>query len=335
MKFIFALLSLIVVARAAKMELEYQTQWEAYKTEHKKAYETPMEELARYHIWKNHFEIVNQHNMFADKGVYTYWLSMNKYADLHNQEFVAIYNGYNATMKMNTNSKPIGVFNYNPNLQVPDKIDWRDQGYVTPIKDQGQCGSCWAFSAVGSLEGQHFKAAGKLVSLSEQNLVDCSRNYGNQGCNGGLMDQAFSYIKDNKGIDTETSYPYHAIDQTCQFKPDSVGATDTGFVDVQSKSEDSLKQAVGTVGPVSVAIDASHTSFQLYSHGIYHEPFCSSTRLDHGVLAVGYDSDGAGKDYWIVKNSWGTGWGDKGYIKMARNQRNNCGIATAASYPTV
>lgn len=303
--------------------------------EHKKAYETSMEELARYHIWTANKEYVARHNSEADKGMHTYWLAVNKFADMTNQEFVAMYNGYNYTMKMNSQVKPSAVFTYDPTISVPDKIDWRDQGYVTPVKDQGQCGSCWAFSSTGSLEGQHFKATGKLVSLSEQNLVDCSRNYGNQGCNGGLMDQAFSYIKDNNGIDTESSYPYHAIDQTCQFKPDNVGATDSGFVDVQSKSEDALKQAVGSVGPVSVAIDASHTSFQLYSHGIYHERLCSQTRLDHGVLAVGYDSEGTGKDFWIVKNSWGTGWGDKGYIKMIRNERNNCGIATASSYPTV
>ena len=149
------------------------------------------------------------------------------------------------------------------------------------------------------------------------------------------MDQAFTYIKVNKGIDTEVktnlsnlgnqnrinfygyvcfkdSYPYTAQDGSCAFNAANVGATDTGFTDIKTKDEDALKQAVGTVGPVSVAIDASHASFQLYSHGVYHETFCSQTRLDHGVLAVGYDSEGSGKDFWIVKNSWGTGWGDKG-----------------------
>lgn len=335
MRFLIALVMVAALAQAAKIELEFQKEWEAYKTEHKKAYETSGEDMARYYIWKSNLDVVTRHNSEADKGIHTYWLAMNKFADMTVDEFAAIYNGYNYSMKLSTQSKPASIFYYDPSIQVPAKIDWRDQGYVTEIKDQGQCGSCWAFSSTGSLEGQHFKASGKLVSLSEQNLVDCSRKYGNMGCNGGLMDQAFSYIKDNKGLDTEASYPYHAIDQSCKFKPEDVGATDSGFVDVQTKSEDALQQAVGTVGPVSVAIDASHTSFQLYSHGIYHERMCSETRLDHGVLAVGYDSEGSGKDFWIVKNSWGTGWGDKGYIKMARNQKNNCGIATAASYPTV
>ena len=202
------------------------------------------------------------------------------------------------------------------------------------FNNKGQCGSCWAFSAVASLEGQHFKASGKLVSLSEQNLVDCSRKQGNQGCNGGLMDQAFTYIKVNKGIDTEVSYPYHAQDEKCRFKAANVGATETGFTDIDSGDENALATAIATVGPISVAIDASQDSFQFYTSGVYSDDSCSSTQLDHGVTAVGYGTQN-GKDYYIVKNSWAETWGDKGYILMARNDNNMCGIATAASYPTV
>jgi cathepsin L len=306
--------------------------WKLWKSANNKKY-SDAEEHVRRAIWESNLQKVQDHNLQADLGVHSYWLGMNKYADMTISEFVKVMNGYNVTMRgERKQNRP--EFTYNPKLQVPDTVDWRTQGYVTPVKDQGQCGSCWAFSSTGSLEGQHFAKTKSLVSLSEQNLVDCSQKQGNMGCNGGLMDQAFQYIKDNNGIDTEDSYPYEAVDNTCRFKAANVGATDTGFTDIKSKDEDALKQAVATVGPISVAIDASHASFQLYKSGIYNEIFCSQTRLDHGVLAVGYGTD-SNKDYWLVKNSWGEGWGDSGYIKMTRNKRNQCGIATASSYSLV
>ncbi|GFO41743.1 cathepsin [Plakobranchus ocellatus] len=217
---------------------------------------------------------------------------------------------------------------------APDEVDWTTKGYVTPIKNQGQCGSCWAFSATGSLEGQTFRKYGRLTSLSEQNLVDCSSKQGNHGCEGGLMDNAFTYIKENGGIDTESSYPYVGRDGKCRFSASDIGANCTGYVDVKSKDESALQTAVANVGPISVAIDANHITFQLYEGGVYHNFLCSQTNLDHGVLAVGYGTH-EGKDYWLVKNSWGTTWGLKGYIMMSRNRSNNCGIATQASYPTV
>jgi len=330
MKLTLVVLALTISSALAVDELD----WQNFKKIHSKSYKNIAEETHRFNIWKSNEDLIKSHNADAEKGIKSFWLKMNKFGDLTPKEFASIYNGFNATLKASV-SKPTNVFEYKPSLQVPDKIDWRTQGYVTDIKDQGQCGSCWAFSSTGSLEGQHFAKSGKLVSLSEQNLVDCSTSQGNQGCNGGLMDQAFTYIKVNNGIDTEDSYPYTAEDGSCAFNAANVGATDSGFTDIKTKDEDALKQAVGTVGPVSVAIDASHASFQLYSHGIYHETFCSQTRLDHGVLAVGYDSEGSGKDFWIVKNSWGPGWGNKGFIQMSRNRDNNCGIATSASYPVV
>ena len=178
------------------------------------------------------------------------------------------------------------------------------------------------------MEGQHFRKTGKLVSLSEQNLLDCSDSYGNIGCKGGYSDQAFQYIKYH-GIDTEASYPYQGIEGAfCRFNNSTVGATDKGFVDLPKGDEDALAKAVASVGPISVAIDSSHDSFMHYSHGIYKEPFCHEN-VDHAVLVVGYTPD-----YWIIKNSWGTKWGEKGYMKMKRGD-NECSIASFASYPLV
>ncbi|GIX82504.1 cathepsin L [Caerostris extrusa] len=201
-------------------------------------------------------------------------------------------------------------------------------------QDQQSCGSCWAFSTTGSLEGQYKKKTGKLVSLSEQNLIDCVTV--NNGCHGGTMDDAFEFIKNENGVDTEESYPYEAVQDSCSFKPQNVGATCTGHVDVPTGDEEALKQAVATVGPVSVAIDAHHESFHDYKTGIFDEPSCGNelSDLTHAVLVVGYGSE-EGADYWLVKNSWGESFGHRGYIKMSRNKNNQCGIATMASYPLV
>lgn len=308
---------------------EYKEQWQAWKTFHNKQYETDTEEGARYAIWRDNLRKIQQHN---SEG-HSYTLAMNQFGDLTVDEYRFFFLGLRSHFSNETEQQgssflpPSGV-------TLPDTVDWRTKGYVTPVKNQGQCGSCWAFSATGSLEGQHFKKTGQLVSLSEQNLVDCSTKYGNHGCEGGLMDYAFKYIKENGGIDTEASYPYKARDGSCHFKSADVGATDTGYMDIQRGSESALQSAVATVGPISVAIDAGHESFQFYHKGIYNEPACSSTLLDHGVLAVGYGTY-EGQDYWLVKNSWGTSWGMQGYIMMSRNKNNQCGIATSASYPLV
>lgn len=284
---------------------------------------------------------IAKHNQQYELGLVSYKLDLNKYADLLHQEFVAKLNGFNKTQsKLNSQLKSNyvdeGVTFISPaNIELPNSVDWRTKGAVTDVKDQGHCGSCWAFSSTGALEGQHFRKTGVLVSLSEQNLVDCSTSYGNDGCNGGLMDNAFKYIKDNGGIDTEKTYAYEAIDDTCRYDPKNSGATDKGFVDIPQGNEKKLKEAIATMGPVAVAIDASHQSFQFYSEGVYNEPQCDSEQLDHGVLAVGYGTDENGNDFWIVKNSWGSTWGEKGYVKMTRNKDNQCGIATSASYPLV
>ncbi|KAJ6215615.1 hypothetical protein RDWZM_010115 [Blomia tropicalis] len=309
-----------------------EEEWNVFKQVYNKSYEKD-ENQFRFKVFMENKHMIARHNQKANAGHKSYKLEINHYGDMLHHEFVRMMNGYKHQLK--STSENGSLFMTPEHVHVPESIDWRKHGRVSPVKNQGQCGSCWSFSSTGALEGQHARKTGRLVSLSEQNLIDCSTKYGNHGCNGGLMDFAFQYIKSNHGIDTEASYPYEAKEGKCRYSKRNSGATDTGFVDVPQGDEKRLKEAVATVGPVSIAIDASQPTFQFYNEGIYDEPECSSTELDHGVLVVGYGTDEDGKDYWLVKNSWGTKWGEKGYVRMARNKHNQCGVATAASYPLV
>jgi cathepsin L len=274
--------------------------------------------------WLYNKEKVINHNYYNDD----YKLELNSFADI-NEEW-GKRKSYNPILKKIQHVEPKEC---NPHLDLPDIVDWRNKSLVTGIKNQQQCGSCWAFSAVGSMEGQYAKASGKLVSLSESQIVDCDIDGGDQGCDGGQMDGAFQYVINQGGIESEKAYPYQPEDDTCKFNKSEVSAKFKGFKDVTG-GEEGLKAAVANIGPISVAIDASQFTFQLYSSGVYYDKDCSTTELDHGVLVVGYGSEN-GKDYWLVKNSWGESWGEKGYIKMARNRNNSCGIATSPSYPTL
>ncbi|KAJ9594524.1 hypothetical protein L9F63_014037, partial [Diploptera punctata] len=223
------------------------------------------------------------------------------------------------------------------NVNIPDEIDWRNLGAVSNVKDQRHCGSCYAFSAVASLEGQQFRKSGRLTALSEQNIVDCSHEY-TFGCSGGTAKDTFRYIRENGGIDTEESYPYIAYKQGCRYNNKTVGAHVTGHVELPTGDEQKLKEAVAVIGPVSVAIDANQSGFRGYSEGIYCEEGCGNSLyyLSHEVVVVGYGTDVKTKqDYWLVKNSFGTRWGENGYIRMCRNKNNKCGIATDAIYPLV
>lgn len=316
---------------AGKQELDglQDPSWKAWKSFHKKEYENNVEERVRNFIWQDNLKRIVSHN-----EAHKYKLAMNHLGDLTSQEVKELLNGYKTRKSIAGSKEKASTFLAPSNLKVPDSVDWRKEGYVTAVKNQGHCGSCWAFSTTGALEGQHFRKTGKLVSLSEQNLVDCSSAFGNNGCLGGLMDNAFRYIKSNDGVDTENSYPYQAKVSTCHFNVTDVGATDTGYMDITSGDESALQAASASVDPISVAIDASQSSFQFYHSGVYDDPACSSTQLDHGVLVVGYGNEN-GQDYWLIKNSWGPLWGEEGFIKIARNQNNKCGVATAASYPLV
>jgi cathepsin L len=219
-------------------------------------------------------------------------------------------------------------------VKAPDSWDWRDQGAVQVVKDQGQCGSCWAFASIGSEESMYFIYSNKLYNLSEQDLVDCDTY--DDGCEGGSFEGAYTYVYyDQDGyFADETVYPYTAQDGTCKFGTTS-DAYLNDFGTLANPTESNLLAVVYEYGPVACAIDASHNSFQLYTSGVYNEPACSTEDLDHGILTIGYGTDSTGTDYWIVKNSWGTGWGQKGFIWMSRNKNNQCGIATDGVVPLI
>ncbi|XP_023219414.1 cathepsin L1-like [Centruroides sculpturatus] len=324
----FLILFYLSTATAAPFRTELDFFWKKYKLQFNKRYNW-MEDAARRLIWEQNLDMINRHNLEADLGMHSFWLQMNHLSDMNHVRFNCKLN----KSALSNSDDFSSTFIPPSNIKIPDEIDWREKGYVTEVKNQGECGSCWAFSATGSLEGQTKRKTGTLTSLSEQNLVDCSRSEGNDGCNGGLMTLAFVYVMRNHGLDTEESYPYKGIDEHCRFKNSTIGTTCKHYVKISSGNEDDLKKAVATVGPISVAIHADN-KFMHYKSGIYDDPHCKARDFNHGVLVVGYGSKD-GKDYWIVKNSWGKDWGMEGYILMARNKNDQCGIAKFASYPIV
>jgi len=340
MKFLTCLFLVVCISESLGLKTEFAEHlFNSFKKTHDKTY-LGAEHDFRFSVFQKNLETIEKHNSEYSMGMHKYRLGINHFADLTAEEFRQKYLGTRLSFRQNT-TKSLTTFQSLPGwMTVPDEIDWRKHDIVTPVKNQEQCGSCWAFSTTGSLEGAHARATGKLVSLSEQQLVDCSSRYGNNGCNGGLMDNAFEYVLKNGGLDTEQSYPYHGDEERCHFKVKNIGSKCSGFVDVRQGDEKALKEALATVGPVSIAIDVTEDKFMLYKDGVFFDETCSNQpdSLNHGVLIVGYgtdEQDDERADYWIVKNSWSTKWGEDGYIRMARNKNNMCGVATSASYPIV
>ncbi|KAJ8035983.1 Cathepsin L [Holothuria leucospilota] len=316
------------VLSSSAIDKDLDHSWKLWKQEFSKNFSKD-EEMFRRRIWEDNLQLVNKHNDEHSRGLHSYTLGMNEYADMTNEEFVAVMTGYTDDVQYERKRQNISGLYGTP----PRRIDWRDHGYVTKVKTQGHCGSCWAFTTTGALEGQHFRKTGQLVSLSEQNLVDCST--WNDGCRGGLTTKAFQYVIDNGGIDTEWSYQYEGQQHRCRFNRYNVGATMTSYVTLRPGSEPDLERAVGSVGPIATSIDAEQPTFRFYKSGIYYDRNCNSLYTNHAVLVVGYDTDPNGVEYWIVKNSWGAYWGQGGYAWMLKYRGNQCGIANYASYPIV
>ncbi|XP_059194928.1 cathepsin S-like [Centropristis striata] len=323
------LVSLCAGARAA-FDSQLDVHWELWKKTHEKTYQNEVEDVRRRELWEKNLMMIAMHNLEASMGLHTYELSMNHMGDLTTEEILQSY----ATLSPPTDiQRAPSAFAGMTGAAAPATVDWRDKNCVTKVKMQGACGSCWAFSAAGALEGQWAKKTGKLVDLSPQNLVDCSGKYGNHGCNGGFMHKAFEYVKDNQGIDSDASYPYTGQSQQCRYNPSYRAANCTGYSFLPEGDEGAMKEALATIGPISVAIDATRPRFAFYRSGVYDDPSCTQ-KVNHGVLAVGYGTLN-GQDYWLVKNSWGVKFGDQGYIRMARNKADQCGIALYGCYPTM
>jgi len=359
---------LTTIANATSFEDVVSEEWNEWKTFHGKTYRNKEEDYRRMKVFMDNKEKIASHNSRYHEGKETYTMKMNHLGDLFDDEH-EYRNGYDYEKKkqLMENKNYLGATHIYPaHVHLPEHVDWRKLGAVTEVKDQGLCGSCWAFATTGALEGQHFRKTGELVSLSEQQLIDCSRfrndgftwHYANDGCDGGIPDLAFEYISKNGGIDTERSYPYidiktpenSGIRHHCHFNPRTVGATEKGYVDIPEGDEEALKAAVAIHGPVAVAINAE-PGLRYIEQGVYQSDSCTPKTpedLNHAVLVVGYGTewkytfdDVTSEDsfekieYWIIKNSWGKGFGENGFFKLRRNFGNMCGVAFEASYPLV
>jgi C1A family cysteine protease len=315
-------------------KLDAEQRFNLYVDVFEKSYDGVSHKAKAFESFANNDKIIDTHN---SKNL-SYTLGHNEFSDLSQDEFKTrmgfklkkntfLRTAKNRAMKLNMVHKVSLGSN-------PDAVDWVSKGAVTAVKNQGSCGSCWSFSSTGAIEGAYAISSGSLVSLSEQQLVSCDTT--DNGCGGGMMDNAFTWVKKNGGLCTESSYPYESSSgsaPSCVTSSCSKAVTITGHTDVAENDESALEDAVAQQ-PVSVAIEADQSVFQLYESGVLKDSSCG-TALDHGVLVVGYGTD-SGTKYWKVKNSWGSTWGEEGYIRMEKDTGGSgmCGVASIPSYPT-
>jgi C1A family cysteine protease len=306
-----------------------EQEFEVFLSTYSKSYSSEEEYSKKFSTFRDNLGFIRVHNSMKSSVI----LGVNHLADLSFSEFKEKYLPFKLPLRESSLSSLSSP--ELPLSQLPSSVDWRAKGAVTAVKDQGDCGSCWAFSTTGSVEGAWAIAGHTLVSLSEQQLVDCSILYLNQGCNGGTMDRAFKYIIANKGITSESVYPYKGQDEVCsKTKASNIVASISSYKDVTHNNPTALKTAVAQQ-PVSIGVDAAGIQWQFYAGGTVTSSSGCGTSLDHGVLIVGYQTTST-TPYWIVKNSWGKDWGMAGYIQIEISDGDGvCGINMQPSYPVV
>jgi len=323
------LLCLVLLAGVyATTEAEYQDAFVAYMQKYEKSY-LPDEIFSRFEIFKQHYDEVEKHNA----GNFTWKITINKFSDLTREEFKATYLRYDPlprTGAKHMSLEELQALNKGPSAYPNGAVDWTTKGVVTGVKDQGQCGSCWTFGTTGGIEGTVALKKGHLTSLSEQQIVDCAGPQGGSGCGGGSNNIGFKYAGIG-GLCTEADDPYTAKDGTCKSSSCKASADSkvSGYVSV-AHGDAGLGAGVD-LQPISIGIDADY--WGSYSSGV----FCGQcgTARDHAMLVVGYGTDATGGTYWKVKNSWGSGWGEQGYIRLCRSKTDECGVSDDGTYPTV
>ncbi|CAH1173498.1 unnamed protein product [Phaedon cochleariae] len=297
-------------------------EWTNFKEKFGKDYKSTLDEQRRFSIFQENLKIIEAHNEDYRNGKSTYYMGVNQFADMTQEEFINRL-GPARNMDISGHSRIMDISTDDGN--IPESIDWREIGAVTPVANQGECGSCYIYGALGSIESQHFLKSGKLINLSVQQILDCDEY--NNGCIGGWPASVYKQIRENGAVLSEDYQSYQENVGQCQ--ANGTLFKGIGYLSVP-RNENALKTAVATYGPVSVEIDASYLN--KYSGGVYFNASCNANMANHVLLVVGYGTEN-GQDYWLARNSWGTTFGIEGYVKMARNRNNNCAIANAPTLP--
>jgi len=320
---------LLSVVASVPLDVDVDRAWRLFKTKYQKSYRNAEEEAHRRENWMENMKIIERQNMDWLMGKSTYTLSMNSLGDKSATELARLYAIPENLLREHLAKESYVEFVKSPDAQVPESVDWRRKGFDTPVKNQGRCASCYAFAAAGALEGQYFIKTGELIDLSEQQIVDCSTDFLNHGCDGGNSARSYLYIKGSNGITTEAEYPYTGVQGDCRNSTFDRTYSVYGFTFIPPNDEEAFLEAIATKGPVA-AVMLPNPLFKFYDSGVFE---CADTSLKgqgevklHVMLIIGYGVEDDGVEYFLVKNSWGPSWGNEGYVKIRRNVLKNCGL---------